>query len=131
MPVRPDWLIVRLVGEVEPIATFPLATVPPVGRGCANDGCAQPRPHNSAIKLTEARNSLVHDLMAGERHDVDETINRTTIRLKPAALQSFPSPQFLCWTCTVPCMEPNVASNHLRMSQRTSAIYQKIANIGR
>ena len=79
MPVRLDWLIVRLVGDVELIETLPLATVPPVGRDCAIDGCAQPRPHRSAIRLTEARNSLVHDLMAGERHDVDETINQTTM----------------------------------------------------
>ena len=82
MPVRLDWLTVRLVGDVEPIETFPLATVPPVGSDCAIDGCAQPRPHKSAIKLTEARNSLVHDLMADERPDVDETINRTTIRYR-------------------------------------------------
>ena len=74
MPVELDWVTVRLVGDVAPIETFPLATVPPVGSDCAIDGCAQPRPHNSAIKLTEVRNSLVHDLMSGERHDVDETI---------------------------------------------------------
>jgi hypothetical protein len=74
IPVRLDWLIVRLLGEVELIETFPLATVPPAGSDCALDGCAQPRPHNSAIKLTEARNSLVLDLRAGETHDVDETI---------------------------------------------------------
>jgi len=29
---------VRLVGEVEPIATLPLATVPPVGSDCAIEG---------------------------------------------------------------------------------------------
>ena len=75
MPVRLDWLIVRLVGEVELIETFPLATVAPVGSDCANDGCAQPRPHRSAIRLTEARSSL-----AEKRPGVDETINRTTIR---------------------------------------------------
>jgi hypothetical protein len=74
MPVALDWVTVRLVGDVEPMATLPLATVPPVGSDCAIDGCAQPKPHNSAITLTEARNSLVHDLMADERHDVDETI---------------------------------------------------------
>ena len=74
MPVRLDWLIVRLVGEVELIATFPLATVPPVGRDCAITGCEQPKPHKSTITLTEARKSLVHGLMADERHDVDETI---------------------------------------------------------
>jgi hypothetical protein len=79
IPVRLDWLIVRLVGEAELIETFPLATVPPVGRDCANDGCAQPRPHKSAIRLTEARNSLLHDLTLDGRPDVDETINRTTM----------------------------------------------------
>ena len=77
MPVRLDWLIVRLVGDVALIETFPLATVPPVGSDCANDGCAQPRPHKSATKLTEARSSL-----ADGRPDVDETINRTTIRFR-------------------------------------------------
>jgi hypothetical protein len=70
---------VRLVGDVALIATFPLATVPPVGRDCAIDGCGEPRPHSSAIKLTEARNSLLHDLTLDERPDVDETINRTTM----------------------------------------------------
>jgi hypothetical protein len=40
IPVRLDWLIVRLVGDVELIETFPLATVPPAGRDCAKDGCA-------------------------------------------------------------------------------------------
>ncbi len=96
MPVRLDWLIVRLVGEVEPIATFPLATVPPVGSDCAIAGCAQPRPHNSAIKLTEVRNSREHDLRADERPDVDETINRATIRDRsrhykfPASTNSLP-----------------------------------------
>jgi hypothetical protein len=53
MPVRLDWVTVRLVGDVEPIATFPLATVPPLGSDCAIDGCAQPRPHSSAMELTE------------------------------------------------------------------------------
>ena len=77
MPVRLDWLIVRLVGDVELMATFPLTTVPPAGSDCAIDGCAQPKPHNSAIELTEARNSL-----ADKRLDVDETINRTTIRYR-------------------------------------------------
>ena len=61
MPVRLDWLIVRLVGEVELIETVPLATVPPVGRDCASDGCAQPRPHNSATTLTEVSNLLKAD----------------------------------------------------------------------
>jgi len=74
MPVRLDWVIVRLVGEVEPIETLPLATVPPVGRDCAKDGCAQPKPHNSAIKLTEVRNFLAQDVTADDRHAVDETI---------------------------------------------------------
>jgi hypothetical protein len=75
MPVRLDCVTVRLVGDVEPIATLPLATVPPVGSDCAINGWAQPRPHNSAIVLTEARKSLVHDLMADvRRQDVDETI---------------------------------------------------------
>jgi hypothetical protein len=74
IPVRLDWLIVRLVGDVELIETFPLATVPPVGRDCANDGCAQPRPHRSAIRLTEARKSLVNDVVADEKPDVEETI---------------------------------------------------------
>ena len=80
IPVALDWVTVRLVGDVEPIETLPLATVPPVGRDCAIDGCGQPRPNKSAIKLTEARNSRVHDLMFDERSDVDETIKRTTIR---------------------------------------------------
>jgi hypothetical protein len=73
---------VRPVGDVEPIATFPLTTVPPAGSDCAIDGCAQPRPHNSAIPLTEARNSQRFDLMANARPDIDldETINRTTMR---------------------------------------------------
>jgi hypothetical protein len=79
IPVRLDWVIVRLVGEVEPIETLPLATVPPVGRDCAIDGCAQPRPHKSAIRLTEVRNSLLHNLTLDGRPDVDETINRTTM----------------------------------------------------
>jgi hypothetical protein len=35
MPVRLDWLIVRLVGDVELIATLPLTTVPPPGSDCA------------------------------------------------------------------------------------------------
>ena len=74
MPVRLDWPIVRLVGEVELIETVPLATVPPVGRDCASDGCAQPRPHNSTTTLTEARKSLVDDVMADEKPDVEETI---------------------------------------------------------
>jgi hypothetical protein len=74
IPVRLDWLIVRLVGDAELIETFPLATVPPVGSDCANDGCAQPRPDNSAIRLTEARKSLVADVMADEKPDMEETI---------------------------------------------------------
>lgn len=74
MPVELDWLIVRLVGDVALIETFPLATVPPVGSDCAIDGCAQPRPHKSAITLTEARKSLVNDVMADEKPDVEETI---------------------------------------------------------
>ncbi|KRR03806.1 hypothetical protein CQ10_17790 [Bradyrhizobium valentinum] len=78
IPVRLDWVTVRLLGEVELIATFPLATVPPVGSDCAIDGCAQPKLHNSAIKLTEVRNSPVHGLMADGRHDVDETIIEPT-----------------------------------------------------
>ena len=86
----------RLVGEVELIETFPLATVPPVGSDCAIDGCAQPRPHKSAIRLTEVRKSLVNDVMADEKPDVDETINRTTIRDRsrhhkfPASTNSLP-----------------------------------------
>jgi hypothetical protein len=80
MPVELDWVTVRLVGDVELIETFPLATVPPAGRDCANDGCAQPKPHNSAIRLTEARKSLVDDVMPDEKPGLDETINRTTIR---------------------------------------------------
>ena len=79
MPVALDWVTVRPVGDVEPIATFPLTTVPPVGSDCAIDGCAQPRPHKSAIRLTEARNSLLRELMADEKPNVDETINRTTM----------------------------------------------------
>jgi hypothetical protein len=63
-----------------PIETFPLATVPPDGSDCAIDDCAQPRPHNSAMTLTEARNSPLHDLTADERPDGDETFNRTTMR---------------------------------------------------
>ena len=96
MPVELDWVTVRLVGDVELIATFPLATVPPVGSDCAIDGCAQHKPHNSAIKLTEVRSSRVHDLRADERSDVDETINRTTIRDRsrhykfPASTNSLP-----------------------------------------
>ncbi len=74
MPVRLDWLIVRLVGEVELIETFPLATVPPVGRDCASDGCAQPKPQRSATKLTEVRASLVDDVMADEKPDVEDII---------------------------------------------------------
>ena len=80
MPVELDWVTVRLVGDVEPIETFPLATVPPVGSDCAIVACAQPRPHKSAIRLTEARNSLLHDFTLDGRPDVDETINRTTMR---------------------------------------------------
>jgi len=74
MPVRLDWLIVRLVGDVEPIATFPLATVPPLGSDCAIAGCAQPMPNESAIKLTEVRNFLAQDLIADKRHAADDTI---------------------------------------------------------
>ena len=79
MPVRLDWLIVRLVGDVELIETLPLTTVPPAGNDCAIDGCAQPMPHKSAITLTEARNSLLHELTLDRRPDVDKTINRTTM----------------------------------------------------
>jgi hypothetical protein len=75
MPVELDWVTVRLVGDVAPIATFPLTTVPPVGNDCAIDGCVQPKPHKSAITLTEAENSLLHDLTPDGRPDVDETIN--------------------------------------------------------
>ena len=96
MPVRLDWLMVRLVGDVELIETFPLATVPPAGSDCANDDCAEPRPHKSAIRLTEARKSLVDDVMPDEKPDLDVTINRTTIRDRsrhykfPASTNSLP-----------------------------------------
>ena len=77
MPVRLDWLIVRLVGDVELIETFPLTTVPPVGSDCAIAGCMWLKLHKSAITLTEPRSSL-----ADKSPDVDETINRTTIRYR-------------------------------------------------
>ena len=79
MPVELYCVTVRLVGDVEVIATFPLTTVPPVGSDCAIVGCGQPRPHKSATRLTEARNSLLHNLTLDGRPDVDETINRTTV----------------------------------------------------
>jgi hypothetical protein len=85
MPVELDWVTVRFAGEVEPIVTFPLTTVPPVGSDCAIDGCAQPKPPNSAITLTEVRKSLLLDLMADAKPDIDPdidldaTINRTTM----------------------------------------------------
>ena len=74
MPVALDCVTVRLVGDVLPIETLPLATVPPVGSDCAAAGWAQPRPHKIAIVLAEARKSLVNDLMADGRKDVDEII---------------------------------------------------------
>jgi hypothetical protein len=80
-----DCVTVKLVGELEPIETLPLTTVPPLGSVCAIDGCAQPRPDNSAIRLTEVRNSRAHDLTADEGLDVNETINRTAIRYRVGA----------------------------------------------
>jgi len=106
--------------------TFPLTTVPPVGSDCASDGCAQPRL-NSAITLTEARNSLPLGLMAdaGPHVDLDETINRTNHALKGG--RAVPSLQILCQTCTAP-YAVTVAGSNLRMHQPTWAIFRKIVN---
>jgi hypothetical protein len=74
MPVALDWVTVRLVGELEPIETLPLTTVPPDGNDCAIDGCVNPRPHKSARELTEVRKFQVLDSVAEKRLDVDEMI---------------------------------------------------------
>lgn len=79
MPVELDWVTVRLVGDVAPIAIFPLTTVAPVGSDCAIDACVKPIPDKSAITLTETRSSLLRNFRFDERPDEDETVNRTTM----------------------------------------------------
>jgi hypothetical protein len=105
---------VRPVAEVELIATLPLTTFPPVGRDCANDGCAQPKPHNSAIKLTEVRNFQAQDLMADERYAVDETIIEK-LSLPFATLQTARLDKFFVGCAMVLCTRHNVA---LSLSKR-------------
>jgi hypothetical protein len=128
MPVELDWLTVRLVGDVGPIVTFPLTTVPPAGSDCAIDGWAQPGPHNSAITLTEVRNSLQLDLIADAIPDIekDVTINPTTMPREAA--EPFRLHNFFVRLARFHAHADTVARPPVRMSQKSLATFRKIVS---
>src|SRR5262245_31935045 len=75
MPVRLDCEIVRLVGDVEPIDTLPLTTVPPDGSDCAVADCPKFRNDESTAMLTELqKSSRILDVPAADETSVPDII---------------------------------------------------------
>jgi hypothetical protein len=96
MPVVLDCVTVRLVGELEPIETLPLTTVPPDGSDCAAADCPKFSSDESTAMLAEQQNSSrILDAPAGDEtsaHDVLQEPPRDSSkeRIETSFLMVFP-----------------------------------------